>query len=349
MSAYSLLIRPALWGLAAGLAVGLSFFVGALPVVMELPGITLWQAFRGLVTGPATQITVLAILLGLAIQLTRGGWKRVAAIGVAIAIALAVNSILLKQLWKTRAMVSIPELTGTSNEHGLYGQWIQIAAGVLLVIYYSNHENLRLAAARLHAAQIARQRAEHAVLEWQLNVVRSRIDPSFLSDALEEVRSRYGESVGEAEALLDELIAFLQASLPQARERGSTLGREVALVATYLHLVSGLRGERIDTSIDVPPALRDVFFPPMVLLPLFNQAGRRAAIRTREDDGRLAITVEGSPAAADPESASLRNMRATLGAFFGPEARVVTVPAGSESRITIEYRRGDAAIGREAA
>ena len=346
---HALVVRPAFWGVVAGLAVGLSFFVGSLPVVMETPDLSASRVFKALVIPPAVQVTVLVLSLSLAVHFTSGGWRRLGAICAAVALAMLANHVVVKALWKAQVATDVEQFSGSSKEQGLYGQWLQLAAGALLLVYYVNSDKLRRSTARLRAAQLDLQRGEHAVLESQLNVVRARIDPTFLSSSLEEVRRRYGLSVADAEALLDELIAFLQSSLPQAREHGSTLGREVDLVAAYLNLVARLGNERSDISVDVQPALRDEFFPPMVLLPLFASAPRRVRLRAREDGERLVIGVEGSSASNEPENAAIRNLRATLGAFFGPEVRVLSVPADGEARITIEYRRADAAIGREAA
>jgi LytS/YehU family sensor histidine kinase len=72
--------------------------------------------------------------------------------------------------------------------------------------------------------------------------------------------------------MLDDLITYLRAALPQLREPSSTLEREAALARAYLGILQVGVGERLSFSFDVPEPLRDARIPAMLLLPLIQHA-----------------------------------------------------------------------------
>lgn len=354
-----LVVRPALWGAAIGAVLGLSYFAALLPIVLDVPSMVL-PAFKRMVADCAAQVGHLAVWLSLAFHFFAPGRTRILATTLAIVLVIALNPILSSGLDAAGFMVW-GMVHGTGREHVFYTLWFIAAVGVMIAVYHDNWERARLSAQRLHAAQLDRQRGEHALLESRLNVVRARIDPAFLFHALGEVRRRYGRSTAEAEALLDELITFLRASLPEARERGSTLGEEFRLVESYLHLVAKLRSRPAEVVVRIPEELRNVFHPPMILLPLFEQdivadvddaalaSIGAVSLLARTEGNRLLIEAEGSRRAADPGHPAVHQLRTTLNAFFGSQALVAVLPRGDAARITIEYRLADAAIGREVA
>jgi len=302
------------------------------------------DAFRGLVAGPMLQMAVLFVLLGVAFRFTRPGRVRWLAIAASIAIAGASN--LASWHWLTVAGIFVQEgvFSGTEREDFIFTQWVAVTAGVLFAACSRQWERTQASALRLRGAQVAQQHSENALLESRLNVVRARIDPAFLFEALAEVKRRCDGSIGEAEALLAELIDYLRASQPQSRARASTLREEFRHAEAYLNLAARVEGAPSQVALRLPEALGEVFFPPMVLVPLLTAgAGRGVTLAAREQASRVLVTVEG----ASPGGPSLQALRTTIVAFFGPDASVTWGPDDAGTRVTIDYRLADAATGEE--
>ena len=75
-----------------------------------------------------------------------------------------------------------------------------------------------------------------------------------------------------AREAIDNLMVYLRAALPQVRRSASTLGEEFELAQAYLQLFGVRMGARLRFTLDLPPALRALPFPPMVLLTLVENA-----------------------------------------------------------------------------
>jgi hypothetical protein len=183
----------------------------------------------------------------------------------------------------------------------------------------------------------------------RLKVMQARVEPQLLFGVLAEVRDLYKRAPSDADGLLDDLIAYLRAALPQMRGDASTLGREAMLAVAYLKVVPAGRDGRLVAETLIPPELGDLPFPPMVLLPLV-QAAAESSI------SRVSITVDGSPQAA-PTGVAVRvgppqrpagwsderlaPLRATLAQYFGPQSRLhVGASGGRRERGRRTGRRG---------
>ena len=347
--------RRALWGAGMGILIGFSYFVAAVPVFADLDALAAPRiVFMELVAAPGLEITFLAVLLSVVFRFTRGSARLFATI-LAIVIALAAHPVVTRFYREVGLFSGDGVFPGSGSDYQLYTQWMAAFIGILFAVYYAHWEKAQASSRSLHAAQIAQQRTEHALLESRLNVVRARIDPAFLFEALGEVGRRYSQDAAGAEALLDQLIGFLRASLPRAQERASTLGEEFRLVESYLGLVAKLRGEPLAAKVRIDEPLRGGFFPPMVLMPLLEEdardvrrAGeaRRVALTARQEAGHVVVVLDDGASTADPDRAAVRNLRTTLAAFFGPKATVAVDALGHGSRLTIDYRLADAAVGK---
>ena len=98
--------------------------------------------------------------------------------------------------------------------------------------------------------------------------------------------------------MLDGLIDYLHAALPQFRGRRSTLGQEAELIDSYLRIIQIRMGSRLRYGVDVRPEFRDCDFPPMMLLPLIDDALRNG-LEPLPHGGVLSV-------AADAEGERLR-------------------------------------------
>jgi hypothetical protein len=206
--------------------------------------------------------------------------------------------------------------------------WLYFTSGTLLAIYFASREREAAFTRLAQGAELERVRAERSTLASRLKVLQARVEPELLFGVLGEVRRLYEHDPVAADALLDDLIGYLRAALPQLRGEASTLGREVALAAAYLRLSPAGRSGRLEVEVRVDPAALPLAFPPMVLLPLAHGVAGRSAARvtlaTVGADGvppcGIALRVD---AAAQPVrwgNDTLASLRSTLAQYFGAHA-----------------------------
>ena len=67
--------------------------------------------------------------------------------------------------------------------------------------------------------------------------MQARVEPRFLFNTLAQVERLYEIDAQRADRMLDDLIVYLRAALPQLRETTSTLSREIELAKAYLNIV----------------------------------------------------------------------------------------------------------------
>ena len=143
----------------------------------------------------------------------------------------------------------------------LYLFWMSCVTGALAAFYYEYWERAAQSTARLRDAELDRQGIEQRVVESRLSVMKARIEPAFLFNSIATVQKLYRINTDTAEKLLDDLIVYLRAALPQMRGKSSSLGDEIHLAASYLKLHDEAFEGRLQAAFDVPEAARDCFRP----------------------------------------------------------------------------------------
>jgi sensor histidine kinase YesM len=182
---------------------------------------------------------------------------------------------------------------------------------------------------------------ERRLTEAQMAALQAQVEPHFLFNTLASVRSLVSSDPLRAAQTIDALAQHLRATLPRLRaETGvaqSTLGEQFAICASYLELMQVRLGERLRVDIRLPPELRDVPFPPLLLLSLVENSIKHGvepkpgfthvvlAARAIEDGGRkqLEVQVEDDGAGLKlgmGEGTGLANVRAQLRTRFAMAA-----------------------------
>jgi Histidine kinase len=196
------------------------------------------------------------------------------------------------------------------------------------------------AAARMKALQMARSDAQRRAVQMELQALQARVEPSFLFGTLARIRSLYDTQPQQAGPLLDRLVDYLRAALPQLREGGSTLGRELHLARAYLDLKLPPGHAQVAA---VPPALQGLPLAPMLLLPLLARlpeteppADSHVAVTAHTEAQALhvRITAPGQPPNDDAFQSLTADLRARLVALHGPRAALRIEP-GPGTRIVL--------------
>ena len=222
-----------------------------------------------------------------------------------------------------------------------------LLGGLVAFVYFKRRRDKELAAA-LHAAQLAQVELRKKTLESNLKLMQAQVEPQFLFNTLRRVGDLYETDQSSADRMLDNLILYLRAALPQMRSSASTLGREVLLARAYLNIEQIRVHDRLDFVFDVPNHLSTAVFPPMVLLPLIEALalrGRNAALDgevvradARVDGGTLELTVAVKhPTALQHMAVDIEAIRARLSALFGAEGKLRVAPLAPHGSVaTVE-------------
>jgi Histidine kinase/Histidine kinase-, DNA gyrase B-, and HSP90-like ATPase len=208
-------------------------------------------------------------------------------------------------------------ILGTTMPGYFLSSWRQVLAtligslvpGMVITYWFYSREAI---AAKDDAIQTAkRQAAEH-----QLKLLESQLEPHMLFNTLANLRVLISIDPPRAQAMLDQLIAFLRATLSGSRASSHPLSSEFARLGDYLSLMQVRMGERLQTHFELPESLADTQVPPLLLQPLVENSikhglepaieGGRIEVSAAREGGDLVLRVRdtgaGIPRGPDPLS-----------------------------------------------
>lgn len=147
------------------------------------------------------------------------------------------------------------------------------SGGLALWAYFSEAKRWTEHWRRVEIEKLSSQKAE---ADLRLTVLQAQVEPHFLFNTLASVRSLVASDPQRASQTIDALAQHLRATLPRLRaETGatqSTLGEQFAICSSYLELMQVRLGERLHVDVRLQPELRDVPFPPFLLISLVENA-----------------------------------------------------------------------------
>jgi LytS/YehU family sensor histidine kinase len=221
------------------------------------------------------------------------------------------------------------------------GTWV--LTGGLVVAVYARFQGARYARETFNKAELERAAASREVLASHLAAMQAQVEPQFLLGTLAQVDALYERDPDSGVRMLDNLIAYLRAALPQLRSEGSTLAQEARLAESYLCIVKLRMGSRLEFMMEIPPELGDCAFPPMLLLPLIDDALRpglamaqsevRIAVRARAEGDRVHVVVARDGPASSEGSNLLATLRERLEGLCGERASLTI--ASDAPRVTL--------------
>lgn len=255
------------------------------------------------------------------------GVPRLAAYGI------AVNGVIVLGVWVIGPLMF--PLIGGDPDWGLR-QDIMLACGLVLpfsiaTFAYAQWRRAQDTLARVQAAEVGRARQEQLVQAARLLTLQARVEPQFLFDALQRVRTLIDGSADAAERLLGDLIALLRAMQPAAGATASTLAREFALVEAYARASESPSLQPPRLSMEAEGDATDARFAPLVLLPALRRLVGDAPdsqwqVGAMHVDGHLRLVVAPSADLTSANTALLsfdvKPLHERLVAVHGPEARL---------------------------
>jgi sensor histidine kinase YesM len=211
-----------------------------------------------------------------------------------------------------------------------------IGFGCVVVATIMLREKYARDQARILRAESERHQLEKGMLEARLQLMQAQVEPHFLFNTLANVQHLVETDPQAAARMLDSLIRYLRAAVPQMREAHSTLGREVEMARAFLEIQQVRMGARLAFRIDVPEPLRARDFPPMMLISLVENAIKHGVdpccecgtvvIRAEEQEGRLRVCVADTGEGVKPKEGGglgLANIRERLKTLYGGAAALV--------------------------
>ena len=210
-----------------------------------------------------------------------------------------------------------------------------------------------------YTREIREQEIGKLATEAELRALRAQINPHFLFNALTTIGYLIQTAPPRALETLLRLTALLRGVLRSEGEF-TTLGRELDMVESYLDIERARFEHRLRVTIDVPPQLRSIRLPPLLLQPLVEnavkhgighkQSGGEVVIRARveRDDGgrrRLALTVQDTGAGSTrtalehgrASGVGLRNIERRLECQYG-SAGSLSIETATDKGTVAELR-----------
>jgi signal transduction histidine kinase len=187
----------------------------------------------------------------------------------------------------------------------------------------------RLDVLRVARERFARDLREREILqlaaESELLALRAQLNPHFLFNALTTLGYLMRADADRALRVLYRLTALLRAVLRGPARSSVPLGEELDIVADYLAIERERFLERLSVTIDVPPALRELQVPPILLQPLVENAVKHGISPLRRG-GEVRVSAR-CEAVLDDGTAMLTLQVADTGAGWREEGR--RTPSGT--------------------
>ncbi len=206
-------------------------------------------------------------------------------------------------------------LVTASQRQLLLGGGFTLLISLVATAYFYNRERMR-------DLELERTAVQRLAAEAQLRALQSQLEPHMLFNTLAHLRVLIKLRPDDAQAMLDELIAYLRATLQGSRQQLHPLGREFERVDDYLKLMQRRMGARLRVELSLPPELAQAAVPPLLLQPLVENAiqhglephvdGGLLRVSASRDGDRLLLQV-------DDDGSGLTQAPPSTGTGFGTQ------------------------------
>ncbi len=187
--------------------------------------------------------------------------------------------------------------------------WYYVLASFILLSLWSF---CYIAFVRYRAKSWQSLQLEASLQEAELRALKSQVNPHFLFNCLNNVRSLVAEDSEKAREMLLRLSGLLRYSLEAGREEKVTLDQELSIVRAYLELEKLHFESRLSWAIEADDEAMRALVPPMLVQQLVENAIKHGIskqpgdgevlIRARMHSGRLEVKVENTGRLVEPLS-----------------------------------------------
>ncbi len=145
---------------------------------------------------------------------------------------------------------------------------------------------------------------EAAINEFELNNLKSQLNPHFIFNALNSIRALVDENPQKSKLAITQLSNILRSSLVLDKRKLITFNEELDTVKDYLDLECVRYEERLKVNFDIDPESSDFNIPPMMVQTLVENGikhgisklkkGGKISIKTIVDNHTLVIQIRNS-------------------------------------------------------
>jgi len=218
---------------------------------------------------------------------------------------------------------------------------------IWMTIYFTS-----IAAREYQSARLRESETLRALQLAELRLLKSQLNPHFLFNALNTVRSLIADNPARAQDAVTRLAKTLRHTLTSPQDELVTLSQELDIVADYLELESMRFEDRLRIEIHVPDDAAGVRIPVMLLQTLVENAikhgiaqlpsGGLLRVRAEVQNELLMLDIENprptAPVRMAHEGVGLSNARDRLRLLFGTRASLeldLSQPSVTTARLRI--------------
>ncbi len=192
------------------------------------------------------------------------------------------------------------------------------------------------------------------IIESELNLLKSQINPHFLFNSLNSISSLTVSDGEKAREMIVKLSDFLRHTVSKDNNRFTVLGKEIENVKRYLEIEKIRFGEKLQFEFNLEGECNEVFIPVMILQPLYENAVKHGVyeststvlIRTncKMKEDHLQITIinnyDSDAAARKGAGIGLKNIGDRLKLLYKNDKLLKTIKSESEFKVElfIPYR-----------
>ncbi|MFY0664926.1 MAG: histidine kinase [Natronospirillum sp.] len=250
---------------------------------------------------------------------------------------------------------SNPEAIAQFNVRVWIGNLV-FSFAICLAVYYFFYTRYRMQCLRAEVSERQAQAAdrERLLVQSQLQVLQSQIEPHFLFNTLANVQGLVDEEPAKAKQMIASLTQMLRANLQRTRATSTTLVEEFEIARCYLDIQSIRMGERLSYRLELPDSLEPCVVPPMLLQPLVENAITHGFERSTHhgevvvsavmENQLLCLTVQDNGLGLGQNSAQggvgLTNVRERLRSLYGDAASLTLTsiqPSGVRAEIRLPH------------
>lgn len=185
---------------------------------------------------------------------------------------------------------------------------------------------------------------EGAIKDFELNKLKSQLNPHFVFNALNTIRALVDEDPEKAKKSITQLSNILRSSLLADRSKTITLMEEMKTVNDYINLEKLRYEERMNVMMDIAPEAMHVQVPPMMIQTVVENAVKHGISRLLGEgfigidahviSNKLTVTIKntGQLGTNDPVANStgfgIINTKHRLELLYGEEASFSILQSG---------------------
>lgn len=166
--------------------------------------------------------------------------------------------------------------------------WCSVATGYFLRTRFQLREQER----RSVQLDLEKSRLEASLNQAQLEVLRSRLNPHFLFNSLQNISVLITENPKLANRMVVHLGDLLRAVLRNDSQPESTLIEEIELTQTYVAMEQMRFGSRLEVTFDIDARAHEAMVPSFLLQPIVENAIIHG-LREIKRNGMITISGEG--------------------------------------------------------